>query len=320
MKTRVISEAQDGAIALAVEHLLHGDTVAVPTETVYGLAADACSQPAVAEIFAAKGRPSHNPLICHVSSPEMAAHYVSVPAAAKRLMEAFWPGPLTLVLPQVANNAIAPAVSAGLSTLAVRCPANATTRAIIHTLGRPIAAPSANPSGKLSPTTADAVLDGLAGKIPLIIDGGQTHVGIESTIIGIESDKLTLLRPGSITVDEIAEATDLPVRDRDSALITAPGQLASHYAPSAPLTLDTAVRDGNFLLGFGAIEGDLNLSRSGDLEEAARNLFAYLRKADAATSSGIAVAPVPNKGIGIAINDRLKRAAAPRDIQKASNA
>lgn len=320
MKTAIISAAQDGAIAQAVEHLMQGHPVAVPTETVYGLAADACNDEAVAAIYAAKGRPSFNPLISHVSSPEMAAAFVEIPAAAKGLMQAFWPGPLTLVLPKRADCSVSPAVSAGLDTLAVRCPANAVTRAIIDRLGKPIAAPSANPSGKLSPTTAEAVRAGLDGKIPLIIDDGQTGVGIESTIVGIAGNKITLLRPGSITADEIADAAGAPVLDRDSSTITAPGQLASHYAPKAPLRLGATAADGAFLLGFGAIDGNLNLSAKGDLAEAAHNLFDYLRRADEHASGGIAVAPIPNEGIGIAINDRLKRAAAPRDAAEAAHA
>jgi len=315
MNTLVISAHEDGAIEQAVEQLIAGNLVAVPTETVYGLAADASNNAAVQQIYSTKGRPSNNPLICHVSGKEMAARYVAVNAVAEKLMDAFWPGPLTLVMKCSINNGIAEKVSAGLDTLAVRCPANDATLNTIHKLNRPIAAPSANPSGKLSPTCAADVLEGLGGKIPLILDGGPTGVGIESTIIGVEDQRLTLLRPGTVTVDEVADIAGLPVLDRDKTTISAPGQLASHYAPDSPVRLAMeTVEKNHFLIGFKDIDGDLNLSPSGDMEEAARNLFRYLRLADQSDAEAIAVAPVPMEGIGIAINDRLKRAAAPRDM------
>lgn len=314
-KTSIVSASQDGAIALAVEKLLSGEVIGLPTETVYGLAADAHNERAVENIYKIKGRPSFNPLICHVTGHEMAARYVEVSQTTEKLMELFWPGPLTIVSPAIPNSLISKAVSAGLNTLAVRCPEHKTTRNIIKALDRPIAAPSANPSGKLSPTTADSVLSALDSKISLIIDGGQTDVGIESTIVALSGEKITLLRPGSISADDISGATDLPVYDRDTSFITAPGQLASHYAPNATVELNCTQPNNSAFIGFGGIEAekDLNLSPSGDLAEAAHNLFELLRKADARSRGTISVAPIPNSGIGIAINDRLKRSAAPRD-------
>ena len=313
-KTQVVSEHEDGAISSAVELLRAGKLVAVPTETVYGLAADATEHCAVQQIFDVKGRPSNNPLICHVSDIAMAKKYVEVSALAEKLMARFWPGPLSFVLPRLRATTVAPAVCAGLQTLAVRCPKNAATRNIIAQLGHPVAAPSANPSGKLSPTSAADVLAGLGGKIPLVIDGGDTDVGIESTIIGIRDNKLYLLRPGTITADEISDAAGETVLDRDEQEITAPGQLASHYAPRAHVRMnaDTA-RTGEILIGFGAVAGRYSLSPAGDLAEAAHKLFKLLRIADTDGIQTIAVAPIPNQGIGIAINDRLRRAAAPRE-------
>ncbi|MFC4348451.1 L-threonylcarbamoyladenylate synthase [Kordiimonas lipolytica] len=311
-KTQVVSETENGAVSLAVQHLAAGNLVAIPTETVYGLAADATEYSAVQQIYEAKGRPSFNPLICHVADIEMAKKIVTVSPLAAKLMEIYWPGPLTLVLPARPDSPIAAPVSAGLDTLAVRCPKKAVTREIIKELGRPIAAPSANPSGKLSPTCAADVLAGLDGKLPLIIDAGDAPEGIESTIIGVKDEKLYLLRPGTITADEIAEQTGQPVLDRNEDEISAPGQLLSHYAPEASVRLNaTEKQDAELLIGFGDIAGDISLSASGNLSEAAHNLFKTLRNADK-SSTHIAVAPIPNHGIGIAINDRLKRAAAPR--------
>lgn len=312
-KTQVISEEQNGAISAAVQQLLSGHLVALPTETVYGLAADATESSAVQQIYAVKGRPSYNPLICHVANKAMAKKFVRVSALAEKLMDIYWPGPLTLVLPALPDNGIAPEVSAGLDTLAVRCPNKSLTRAVIEKLDRPIAAPSANPSGKLSPTRAKDVLEGLGGKIPLVVDAGDAKEGIESTIIGVKDDRLYLLRPGTITPDDITGGIGLPLHDRDDTEISAPGQLASHYAPNAPVRLNATERQtGETLIGFGDIEGDLTLSSSGNLSESASNLFKILRKADN-RGLPIAVAPIPNTGIGIALNDRLQRAAAPRD-------
>jgi L-threonylcarbamoyladenylate synthase len=314
MNTQVISAHEDGAIAQAVEHLISGQLVAVPTETVYGLAANAADDIAVQQIYTVKGRPSHNPLICHVSDAAMTERYVDVNETALKIMAAFWPGPLTLVLPKLQNANIPTTVTANLKTLAVRCPQTDFTRQMIETLGHPIAAPSANPSGKLSPTRATDVVEGLGGKIPLVIDGGATDVGIESTIIGVQGNKLTLLRPGTITADDITEHTGFPVFDRADETITAPGQLLSHYAPDAAVRLNASkANDSETLIGFGNVAAAINLSSSGDLNEAAKNLFACLRAADAKNTGRIAVAPIPMHGVGIAINDRLKRAAAPRD-------
>lgn len=316
--TTTVSASQDGAIEQAVEKLMLGHVVAVPTETVYGLAADALNENAVRKIYSIKGRPNFNPLICHVGGSDMAADYIEVSAPAKKLMDKFWPGPLTIVSARLPDCKVADTVSAGLMTLAVRCPDNKTTRAIIAALGRPIAAPSANISGKISPTTAEGVAGSLSGKIPLIIDGGRARVGIESTIIGVEGEKITLLRPGTVSVDDISDCISLPVLDRDRAVITAPGQINSHYAPNAEILLNCEHPNGHVFIGFADIEDDrsLNLSPSGDLAEAAHNLFEFMRKADElvsnAAGSTISVAPVPNNGIGIAINDRLARAAAPR--------
>tara|TARA_R110002096_G_scaffold236759_3_gene427567 strand:- start:831 stop:1787 length:957 start_codon:yes stop_codon:yes gene_type:complete len=312
--THVVSAHEDGAIKLAVEQLIAGNLVALPTETVYGLAADALNAKAVAKIYTAKGRPSHNPLICHVANANMAERYVTIPKVAKQLMDIFWPGPLTLVLKQQPNNGVPTIVSANLPTLAVRCPATNVTHKIIEKLNRPIAAPSANTSGKLSPTSAADVLETLDGRLSLVLDGGNTSVGIESTIISVEGEKITLLRPGTVTVDEISEAVELPVLDRDESQITAPGQLKSHYAPIATVRLNVIKKKNNeVLIGFADIQGDLTLSLDGNLAHAARDLFAILRQADRLNPSAIAIAPIPNEGIGIAINDRLNRAAAPRD-------
>lgn len=306
----LVSASQDGAIARAVEKLLAGELVAVPTETVYGLAADATNSVAVQKIYQTKGRPSFNPLICHVSSVAMAKELVELPQLAINLADKFWPGPLTIVCAIIENSAVAAEVTAGLDTLAVRCPANEITREIIEKLNRPIAAPSANPSGKLSPTRAQTVYSTMGDRVSMIIDDGPTQVGIESTIIFVEEDKITLLRPGTITPDAISAVSGVAVNDRNDNQITAPGQLASHYAPEAAVHLNQQPREGVTFIGFGKVGGDFNLSPSGDLEEAAHNLFETLRQADRGLP--IAVAPIPNEGIGIAINDRLNRAAAER--------
>ncbi|WND01932.1 L-threonylcarbamoyladenylate synthase [Temperatibacter marinus] len=311
----IIKENAAGAKEKALDLLSNGELVAIPTETVYGLAADASNEQAVALIYAAKGRPSYNPLICHVSDIEMAARYVDIKTTAQKLIDKFWPGPLTFVLPRKQNCSLAKAVSAGLDTLAVRCPQNETIRALIAELNKPIAAPSANPSGKISPTCAADVEEGLGSKVSLILDGGPCVVGLESTIISIENNKISLLRPGTIQSDEIAAVAKCPVFDREGSEITAPGQLSSHYAPNTQVTLKYSgpPNDDIFIIGFGDNQGNLNLSAKGHLEEAGRNLFASLRKADQAGKKAIAVVPIPATGIGIAINDRLKRAAAPKD-------
>ncbi len=313
MITQVVSFKDKPAIARASAILEAGNLVAAATETVYGLAADATNDIAVKKIYKVKGRPSNNPLICHVCDVSMADSIVHINETAKHLMEKFWPGPLTFVLPKREPTQIAATVSAGLPTIAVRCPKHPAMQNLIQALNRPIAAPSANPSGKLSPTSAQDVVSGLQGKIELVIDGGRTDLGIESTIISIDQyNTIKLLRPGTITADEIAEAAGQEILDNNDHHITAPGQLSSHYAPNAQIRLDATVKqEGEYLIGFGNIMGDRNLSDHANLAEAARNLFQTIRIADREADK-IAIAPIPMVGIGIAINDRIKRAAAPR--------
>ena len=295
----------DAAIAEAARLVLAGQPVAVPTETVYGLAADATSAEAVARIYEAKGRPSFNPLIIHVSSLEDAELIGVVPATARHLLEMHWPGPLTLVVPLRAEAGIASIVTAGLDTVGLRVPAHPAMQALLQAVGRPLAAPSANASGAISPTRAEHVLKSLGGRIPLIIDGGATERGLESTIIAATGDRLRLLRRGPIDIPDAVTET--------RRKIEAPGQLASHYAPSKPLRCNvTEAAPDEFLVGFGDVAGDVSLSRSGDPVEAAARLFDLLHVADDAPQSRIAVAPIPDEGLGAAINDRLRRAAAPR--------
>jgi L-threonylcarbamoyladenylate synthase len=295
----------DAAIAEAARLVLQGQAIAVATETVYGLAADASNAEAVARIYEAKGRPSFNPLIVHVPDLAAAERFGEFSDEARRLAHEHWPGPLTLVVPLRADAAIASLVTAGLSTLAMRVPAHPAMQALLRSTGRPLAAPSANASGSISPTRAEHVLKSLGGRIPLIVDAGATQRGIESTIIAATDGSLRLLRRGPIDVPEATEET--------GKAIEAPGQLASHYAPSRLLRLNaTDAAEDEFLIGFGAIAGDANLSPSGDLVEAAAKLFDLLHVGDASDRSRIAVAPVPKEGLGAAINDRLRRAAAPR--------
>jgi L-threonylcarbamoyladenylate synthase len=294
----------DAAIAEAARLVLQGQAIAVATETVYGLAADASNAEAVARIYEAKGRPSFNPLIVHVPDLAAAQRFGEFSDEARRLAHEHWPGPLTLVVPLRADAAIASLVTAGLSTLALRVPAHPAMQALLRSTGRPLAAPSANASGSISPTRAEHVLKSLGGRIPLIVDAGATQRGIESTIIAATDGSLRLLRRGPIDVPEATEET--------GKAIEAPGQLASHYAPSRLLRLNaTDAAEDEFLIGFGAIAGDANLSPSGDLVEAAAKLFDLLHVGDASDRSRIAVAPVPKEGLGAAINDRLRRAAAP---------
>ena len=304
METRTLPFSED-TIAEAARLVLAGEPVAVPTETVYGLASDATNSRAVARIYEAKGRPSFNPLIVHVRDIEEARRIAELGPRVGALAEAHWPGPLTIVAPLRHDSAIAPLVTAGLPTIGIRVPAHRAIQALLRAVGRPLAAPSANANGTISPTRADHVLRSLGGGIKLIVDDGPSPGGIESTIVAEASGQLRLLRRGPIEVRE----ADL---DSGSA-IEAPGQLASHYAPSKPLRLNAidATAD-EFLIGFGRVDGDLNLSPSGDLLEAAARLFDLLHQADASAKSRIAVAPIPEQGLGAAINDRLKRAAAPR--------
>lgn len=298
------------AIDEAANLIRAGETVAVPTETVYGLAGRADSGEAVARIYAAKGRPSFNPLIVHVASMEQAEALAIFDDRARRLAGAFWPGPLTLVLPLKPGADIARLTTAGLDTIAIRIPAHRAMRALLDATGLPLAAPSANASGALSPTRAEHVLKSLGGRIPYIIDNGPTEVGLESTIVGVSGGGLTLLRPGPIDPEQLAQvAGAIAVRDADGS-ITAPGQLASHYAPSKPLRIAArSAAPDEWLIGFGPIAGHASLSPTGDLREAAARLFDLLHEADVQPLPKIAVAPIPEEGLGLAINDRLRRAA-----------
>jgi L-threonylcarbamoyladenylate synthase len=307
----------------AVAHLRGGGLVAVPTETVYGLAADATNGKAVAAIYETKGRPSFNPLIVHVSGIDMAETLADFDPLSHKLAETFWPGPLTLVLPLKPDAKIASLVTAGLNTVGLRCP-KGPAQELIRLLGSPLAAPSANSSGRISPTTAQAVDADLGGKIEFILDGGASPVGVESTIIKVEDGVVRLLRPGGVSADDIEKVTGtVLVRTDQDAAIEAPGMLASHYAPVAPVRLDAVrVLPDEALLAFGPRRGCgaeqakkmLNLSPTGDLNEAAANLFAYLADLDRSGARMIAVEPIPERGLGEAIIDRLKRAAAPRTI------
>lgn len=302
----------------AVDILKRGGLVAVPTETVYGLAADATNSEAVARIFQVKKRPAFNPLICHVCDMAMAGKMVKISPLATTLMKVFWPGPLTFVLPKLDQCAVSDLVSAGLDTLAVRMPDHKVTHELIEKLDRPIAAPSANQSGKISPTTAVHVTEGLGSSVDMILDGGDCIRGIESTIITFEDGDIIILRPGSITKEMLEKASSAKARSfvaSPESTITAPGQLSSHYAPNAKVRLNaTSKNAGDYLIGFGDIKGDTSLSETGDLIEAASNLFKALREADKTDAKTIAIAPIPKHGIGIAINDRLDRAAAPRNL------
>lgn len=301
MQTRVLAYSND-SIAEAARLILAGDPVAVPTETVYGLAADATNAQAVARIYEAKGRPTFNPLIVHVPDLQAAEKIGEFSEEARALARRYWPGPLTLVVPLREHSGIASIATAGLPTIGLRVPAHPAMQALIGAADRPLAAPSANASGSISPTRAEHVLKSLVGRIPLIIDGGATRRGIESTIVAATRGSLRLLRPGPIELDAERELGED---------IEAPGQLASHYAPSKPLRLGaTTSENDEFLIGFGAIAGDLNLSPSSNLVEAASRLFDLLHEADESPKPRIAVAPVPDEGLGIAINDRLRRAAA----------
>jgi L-threonylcarbamoyladenylate synthase len=303
----LVRPADAGGIAAAAALIRAGRVVAVPTETVYGLAADAADGAAVARIYAAKGRPSFNPLIVHVLDMEQATAIACFDAHAEELAARYWPGPLTLVLPLRDDAPVASLATAGLPTVAIRAPVHPVMRALIEAAGRPLAAPSANASGRISPTRAAHVLRSLGGRIPLILDGGATAHGIESTIVAVREGRVDLLRPGPIPADAlgaVAAASDE---------VEAPGQLASHYAPAKPLRLNAArAEPGEWLIGFGPVAGDATLSARGDLVEAAAALFDRLYEAETQPQPRIAVAPIPEEGLGAAINDRLRRAAAPR--------
>jgi L-threonylcarbamoyladenylate synthase len=302
------------AIARAAQYIIEDLPVALPTETVYGLAARADSGDAVAGIYAAKGRPSFNPLIIHIASVAQAETIGRFDDTARTFAQHFWPGPLTLVLPLAPDAPMASLATAGLRTVALRIPAHPAMQALLEATGLPLAAPSANASGTISPTRAEHVLQSLGGRIPLIIDGGGTEHGLESTIVAVKPGALVLLRPGPITSEQLSEFSGLSVTTpHPDDGITAPGQLASHYAPSKPLRLNAKnAFDSEWLIGFGSIGGNVTLSATGNLVEAAARLFDLLHEADASPRHAIAVAPIPDEGLGIAINDRLNRAAAPR--------
>ena len=326
LATRVIG-TDSAALAAAQRVLADGGLVAFPTETVYGLGADATDGRAVARLYAAKGRPAFNPLIAHVTDAGAARLLGRFDPAAERLAAAFWPGPLTLVLPKAPGCTVADLATAGLDTIALRVPAHPVARALLAAFGRPIMAPSANRSGHVSPTTAEHVLADLVGRIDLVIDAGPTELGLESTIIACTDAAPALLRPGGIAREAIERVLAVPLADgppdADAAALApaAPGMLDSHYAPRAALRLDpSVVNDGEALLAFGpglppgaerAVRV-LNLSPTADLVEAAANLFSHLRALDRSGATTIAVTPIPHEGLGEAINDRLRRAAAPR--------
>lgn len=302
METRVLPFA-DESIAEAARLILDGQPVAIATETVYGLAADATNAEAVARIYEAKGRPSFNPLIVHVPDLATAGQIGEFNKDARALAHEHWPGPLTLVVPKREGSTIAALATAGLPTIALRVPAHPAMQALLRATGRPLAAPSANASGSISPTRASHVVKSLGGRIPLVVDAGATERGVESTIVGATAGPLRLLRPGPIQVDS---------EEASGSNIEAPGQLAVHYAPSKPVRLDvTDAEEDEYLIGFGKVSGDSSLSASGDLVEAAARLFELLHVADESAKSRIAVAQVPDEGIGRAINDRLRRAATP---------
>ena len=291
-----------------------GQPVAIPTETVYGLAGRADRGEAVAAIYAAKGRPSFNPLIVHVENLEDAEKLALFDSISRKLARRFWPGPLTLVLPLRTDSGIASLATAGLDTIALRVPAHRAMRALLEATGLPLAAPSANASGSISATRAEHVMRSLGGRIPLIVDDGPTSLGLESSIVGILGDEIRLLRPGPISVEQLNEIAGPVELARSGNRINAPGQLLSHYAPSKPLRLEAETGESDeWLIGFGAVAGDANLSPTGDLAQAAARLFDLLHQADTQPLPKIAIARIPEQGLGIAINDRLRRAAAPRE-------
>jgi L-threonylcarbamoyladenylate synthase len=313
----------EAAIREACTILSQALPIALPTETVYGLAADATAPGAITRIYETKGRPRFNPLICHMSDLVMAERYAEFDPISRRLAEAFWPGPLTLVLPLKHDSAIHPLATAGLDTVGIRVPRGFAGE-LIRAYGHPLAAPSANTSGKISPTSADHVEADLGEKIRLILDDGASHVGVESTIVKVEDGKIRLLRPGGLAAADIERVAGQRVmrKRRASAAIEAPGMLASHYAPGAAVRLDaTELTAGEALIRFGrarVVGSDkaaivLDLSPTGDLSEAAANLFAFMKRADATGAHSIAFTTIPDEGLGEAINDRLRRAAAPRD-------
>jgi len=316
--TAPISPVSREAIVRAAALLRAGRLVAFPTETVYGLGGDATNELAVADIFATKGRPRFNPLIVHVPDLAEAETYAVFNAPARRAAARFWPGPLTLVLPRRHGSGLSLLASAGLDTVAIRAPSHPAAQALLREAGRPIAAPSANRSGRVSPTEAAHVADELGDDVALILDDGPTPLGLESTVLDLSGEAPALLRPGAVTLEQLTELLG-PIAAPGSSMAKSPGMLASHYAPSLPIRLDVIdARPGEALLAYGpdappGFAEMLWLSRSGDLAEAAANLFAMLRRLDQPSFSGIAVMPIPEHGLGRAINDRLRRAAAPRE-------
>ena len=321
--TAPILEPTVGNLARATRALQAGELVGFPTETVYGLAGDATNDRAVAAIYAAKGRPTFNPLIVHVGSPTEAARHAEFPPAAAALARRFWPGALTLVLPRRSNCALSLLVSAGLDSVALRVPAHPAAQALLMICGLPLAGPSANPSGGVSPTRAEHVVAGLGDKVAMVLDGGPCSIGVESTVLSLVGATPQLLRPGGVSRAEIEAVLETGVEigpdpgDDAAAGLRSPGQLASHYAPGLPVRVNAIdLRPGEALLAFGPTHLSaptmLNLSPAGDVTEAAANLFAMLRDLDRPGPAGIAVMSIPEAGLGLAINDRLRRAAAPR--------
>lgn len=304
--------ADSAGLARAAELLRANGLVAIPTETVYGLCARADRDESVAAIYRAKGRPSFNPLIVHVADLEGARRVACFDQRAQALAEAFWPGALTMVLPLAEGAAIAPAVTAGLPTVALRCPAHPVMREVIARAGLPLAGPSANRSGGVSPTTAEHVVASLGERVDAVVDGGACEAGLESTIVALRADgRWQVLRPGPIPESQIRAVLGTDSDAVTSQEIEAPGQLASHYAPGKPVRLDALEAEADeFHIGFGIVAGHASLSPSGDLAEAASRLYALLHEGADADFPRIAVAPVPEGGIGAAINDRLRRAAA----------
>ena len=308
---RMIQQPSLSTLQEACRLWQQGEVVAIPTETVYGLAADAAQDLAVAKIFTIKGRPQFNPLILHISSLEQLEAYAEIPPLLFPLASAFWPGPLTVVLKRKPTANLSHLATAGLDTLAVRWPDHPLAQELLRMYGKPLVAPSANKSNSLSPTSAQAVADSLSNQVSLIIDGGKPTIGLESTIIDLTTSIPTILRPGGITFEALSAKIGLiQIIKQSGEIIKAPGMLKRHYAPGLPLRLQAHhAQPGEALLGFGPVEGNLNLSPTGDLAEAAANLFWMLRQLDTPLYQAIAVAPIPHHHLGIAINDRLQRAA-----------
>jgi L-threonylcarbamoyladenylate synthase len=297
-------------VTAALALLAAGDVVAVPTETVYGLAGDATNAAAVARLYAAKARPQFNPLIAHVADARTAWQHIVPTPMHQKLADAFWPGPLTLLGAVVSGSAIVSLARAGLAHQAMRVPAHPLMRELLEAFGKPLVAPSANASGRISPTRPAHVLASLGGRIPMVLDGGPCALGLESTIIGFDGQMPLLLRAGAIAVEAIAEAIGLMPAVPADMRIQAPGQMASHYAPRTPLIMNArAPAPGDYMIGFGTVAGNVTLSAAGDLVEAAAQLFDCLHVADASGAARICVAPIPAHGLGAAINDRLARAA-----------